>query len=154
MQPRATLASTHRALTPRTPLQFATDAFHGFGYKFATGSGARYPKWFPTLVGLWQLAIAFFALHNGGERQLAAQAMLATLMGGAVHHHVVGEGQAAHAGGGILFLALSVFAAVISGTPLPLAVGAGAGFAALGFGMGTVVAALTEPEAGKAKGGL
>ena len=82
------------------------------------------------------LAIAG-AAHTG--RVLEAQALLATLMGGAMWHHAVGEGAPSHAGGCVLFLAMAIATAVKNGVELPVAAGAGLALAALGWGIGAAI---------------
>jgi hypothetical protein len=55
-------------------------------------------------VGLWQLSIAGLNFFNNGAYKATAQIMQAVLMGGAIHHHAVGENQPAASVGALAFL--------------------------------------------------
>lgn len=115
-------------------------------------SAIGYPSAFFPVTGAWMLSIA--AANYLGQIPLA-QGLLATLMGGAIWHHAVGEGAPAHAGGSVMFLGLAIATAAKNGVPLPQAVGGGLGLAALGWGIGAMlpreVAKAAAKKAAKAK---
>jgi hypothetical protein len=94
------------------------------------------------------LAIAGCA-HTG--RILEAQALTATLMGGAIWHHVVGEGQAGHSVGCVVFLALAIATAARNGMELPAAAGAGLVLAAVGYGIGSALTRTPLPATASGK---
>lgn len=96
-------------------------------------------------MGLWQVAIAAgnFSEKNGPIGVMFAQTMQAILMGGAIHHHVIGEKKPAASVGALLFLGLSGAVAVLnSKKTLQEAAAHMAIAAAVGFGIGCVVKAL------------
>ncbi len=63
-------------------------------------------------MGLWQLSIAGLNFFNNGAHKATAQIMQAVLMGGAIHHHAVGENQPAASVGALAFLGLSTCVAL------------------------------------------
>ncbi len=96
-------------------------------------------------MGLWQVAIAAgnFPEKTGIANVMFAQTMQAILMGGAIHHHVIGEKKPAASVGALLFLGLSVAVAVLNGKKTPQDAAAQMTVAAaVGFGIGCVVKAL------------
>lgn len=80
---------------------------------------------------------------------MLGQTLQAVLMGGAVHHHAIGEGEASHSVGALVFLGLSTYVATLNGKALPAAALHMGAAAAAGFLTGSLLKAL---NLGKAKG--
>ena len=91
------------------------------------------------MLGLWQGSIAALNFFDGGAHKFIAQAMLATLMGGAIHHHAVGEKAPGASVGALVFLGLSVAVPVLAGKDATQTAGIALALAGLGFGMGQVL---------------
>jgi hypothetical protein len=115
----------------------ATDALHGLATReIALKLG--FPKWFPSVVGVYELLIA---AGNWTGHTAVTQPMLACVMGGAAYTHVIAEGKPSGAGGAVLFWIFSVVVAVKgeSAAPLLPTLGLHASLAAVGWGMGVVL---------------
>ena len=76
--------------------------------------------------------------------------MLSVLMGGVLHHHIVGENAPAHSVGGLVYLGLSIAVPVLSGADPSSTTGVALALAAVGWGMGVLARSLAP--AGKAGG--
>ena len=127
-------------------LFMASDFLHGAGFRFLTAK-ALYPQWFPSLMGPYQLTFALLNFAEGGKHAVVAQAMLSLLMGGAVHHHFVGEGSAGMAIAPLLFWCSTVAVPILQeqkGFTQTLVLAAALG--GLGFAMGGLLRVLGRAE--------
>ena len=82
--------------------------------------------------------------YAGGAHRPLAQKLIAVLLGGAIWHHAIGEGNPAHSVGALVFLAGST-ALLAQADGLQTAALTVAACAAVGFGMGVAVGALSTP---------
>lgn len=112
-----------------------TDPLHGNVLPNLQKAGKYYPSWFPVAVGMWMLSVSTLNFYEGGKFVLYAQAMQATLMGGATHHHCVAEGHPASSVGALVFLGLTYNAL----KAVPYAAAIVAGCATVGFVMGSTL---------------
>ncbi|KAK3265300.1 hypothetical protein CYMTET_15407 [Cymbomonas tetramitiformis] len=121
-----------------------TDALHGAVSK-TLGAEKGFPRWFPTLAGLWELAIVGMNFSGDADLILLAQRMLAVIMGGALYTHSTDPPPKSI--GAILWFGMSCAVPVFRGADLLQTVLRHGALAVGGVVIGKVVASLgPEPK--------
>jgi len=126
------------------------DPLHGQVTKAFAPVG--YPSLFPVATGAWKLAIVALNFVEDGKYSQYGQWMLATLMGGAIWHHAIGEGHPAASVAPLVFLGLSAAVPYLQNkAPLPMAIAAALACAAGGFAIGHLLPKSKKSAAKKEK---